>query len=274
MRAPAIIAPGGCCSASSSPRSSAGLERHLSAATEWFPHEYVPYEVGRNYVEEPWEETDSELSPVARIALEVNLLTEDNLPYYHLALWETFGKDGAVGRVDPAMDRRGGPPRDRAARLPDGHARHRPRRAGARADGAGEPGLLPGRPGGVVLEPARRRRVHDACRSWPPASRTGTPGRSPQDPLIEKLTARIAVDENLHYVFYRELAKAALELDPSAMVLAIAPAGHRVLDARAWRSPSSGPRRSRWRRRASTTSGSTTTRCCCRCCSRTGSSTS
>ena len=30
-----------------------GLERHLSAATEWFPHEYVPYEVGRNYVDEP-----------------------------------------------------------------------------------------------------------------------------------------------------------------------------------------------------------------------------
>ena len=27
----------------------AGLVRHLSAATEWFPHEYVPYEEGRNY---------------------------------------------------------------------------------------------------------------------------------------------------------------------------------------------------------------------------------
>jgi acyl-[acyl-carrier-protein] desaturase len=42
-----------------------------------------------------------------------------------------------------------------------------------------------------------------------------------QDPLIEKLTARIATDENLHYVFYRELAKAALEIDPSALMLAI-----------------------------------------------------
>jgi acyl-[acyl-carrier-protein] desaturase len=29
------------------------------------------------------------------------------------------------------------------------------------------------------------------------------------------------VDENLHYVFYRELGKAALAIDPSAMVLAI-----------------------------------------------------
>ena len=64
-----------------------GTQRHLSAATEWFPHEYVPYEVGRNYVEEPWEDTDSALGIVSRTALEVNLLTEDNLPYYHLALW-------------------------------------------------------------------------------------------------------------------------------------------------------------------------------------------
>ena len=39
-----------------------GLDRHLSAATEWFPHEYVPYEVGRNYLHEPWEETDSVLA--------------------------------------------------------------------------------------------------------------------------------------------------------------------------------------------------------------------
>ena len=74
-----------------------GLERHLAQATEWFPHEYVPYEVGRNYVEEPWEPTDSHLSEVSRLSLEVNLLTEDNLPYYHLALWETFGSDGIWG---------------------------------------------------------------------------------------------------------------------------------------------------------------------------------
>ena len=57
-----------------------GMERHLSAATEWFPHEYVPYEEGRNYVDEPWEENDSRSRIVAQTALEVNLLTEDNLP--------------------------------------------------------------------------------------------------------------------------------------------------------------------------------------------------
>ena len=46
-------------------------------------------------------------------------------------------------------------------------------------------------------------------------------GTFTQDPLIEKLTARIATDENLHYVFYRDLGKAALQIAPSEMMLAI-----------------------------------------------------
>jgi acyl-[acyl-carrier-protein] desaturase len=32
---------------------------------------------------------------------------------------------------------------------------------------------------------------------------------------------RVAVDENLHYLFYRDLASAAFELDPSAMVIGL-----------------------------------------------------
>ncbi|MEO8862911.1 MAG: acyl-ACP desaturase, partial [Candidatus Saccharimonadales bacterium] len=32
---------------------------------------------------------------------------------------------------------------------------------------------------------------------------------------------RVAADENLHYLFYRDLGKTAIELNPSAMVLAI-----------------------------------------------------
>ena len=73
------------------------LARHLETAKEWFPHEYVPYERGRNFVDEPWEPSQSALSDIARIAFELNLLTEDNLPYYHLALWQQFGADGPWG---------------------------------------------------------------------------------------------------------------------------------------------------------------------------------
>jgi acyl-[acyl-carrier-protein] desaturase len=46
-------------------------------------------------------------------------------------------------------------------------------------------------------------------------------GAITEDPLAEKLMTRIAVDENLHYVFYRDLTAHALEMDPSATVSAI-----------------------------------------------------
>src|SRR3954466_13967664 len=76
---------------------SANLDRHLSLAKEWFPHEYVPSSEGRTYDGllngEPWQEADSPRPDVARTALIVNLLTEDNLPSYHHDSALLFGRD-------------------------------------------------------------------------------------------------------------------------------------------------------------------------------------
>jgi acyl-[acyl-carrier-protein] desaturase len=196
-----------------------GLDRHLSASIEWFPHEYVPYEVGRNYIHEPWEPTDSVLAQVARTALEVNLLTEDNLPYYHLALWGSFGKEGAWGEwvrrwtaeegrhaivlrdyltvtrgLNPVLMERG--------RMDQVSRGYYPENGGAFADPLD----------GIVYTTLQELATRIAHRNT---------GKYTDDPLIEKLTARIAVDENLHYVFYRELGAAALEIDPSSMIQAI-----------------------------------------------------
>ena len=58
------------------------LDRHLASAEDWMPHEYVPWREGRNFAAlggEPWSTEQSRLSPIARTALELNLLTEDNL---------------------------------------------------------------------------------------------------------------------------------------------------------------------------------------------------
>jgi acyl-[acyl-carrier-protein] desaturase len=46
-------------------------------------------------------------------------------------------------------------------------------------------------------------------------------GRATGCPLAEQLLQRIAVDENLHMVFYRNLVNAALEIAPDATVSAI-----------------------------------------------------
>jgi acyl-[acyl-carrier-protein] desaturase len=47
-------------------------------------------------------------------------------------------------------------------------------------------------------------------------------GRHSGDPVAERLLARIATDENLHMVFYRDLVRAALEIAPEQTVEAIA----------------------------------------------------
>jgi acyl-[acyl-carrier-protein] desaturase len=41
------------------------------------------------------------------------------------------------------------------------------------------------------------------------------------DPVAERMMSRIAVDENLHYVFYRDVTSAAIEIDASATVMAM-----------------------------------------------------
>ena len=192
-----------------------GLERHLSAATEWFPHEYVPYEVGRNYVDEPWEETDSALGIVSRTALEVNLLTEDNLPYYHLALWEIFGRGGVWGEwvrrwtaeegrhaivlrdyltvtrnIDPVALERG-----RMTQLQQGYDHDSPDTLRGLAY--------------VTFQELATRIAHRNT------------GRYSDDPVADRIMIRIAADENLHMVFYRDVIAAALVIEPSAAVRAI-----------------------------------------------------
>lgn len=197
-----------------------GLERHLSAATEWFPHDYVPYEVGRNYRLEPWEEADSPLSPVARTALEINLLTEDNLPYYHLALWDMFGRDGVwaewVRRWTAEEGRHAIVLRDylTVTRGVDPVALER-----GRMDQVSR-GYYPNGNGGSFADPLDGV-VYTTLQELATRLAHRNTGAFTNDPLIEKLTARIAIDENLHHVFYRELGRAALEIDPSAMMLAI-----------------------------------------------------
>ncbi|MFI6367007.1 acyl-ACP desaturase [Nocardia sp. NPDC050630] len=62
------------------------LRRHIAAADGWQPHDYVPWDDGRNFgflggID--WEPDQSELSETAKLALTVSVLIADNLPSYH-----------------------------------------------------------------------------------------------------------------------------------------------------------------------------------------------
>ena len=195
------------------------LDRHHAVAKEWFPHEYVPWSEGRNYDGvfggEAWAETDSKIPEEARISLIVNLLTEDNLPSYHHEIATTFGRDAAWGtwvhRWTAEEGRHAVAIRDylTVTRAVDPVALER-----ARMVHMGEgftnsyDGVLPSLAYVSFQELATR------------ISHRNT-GKASQDPNCERLLARIAADENLHMLFYRNLLNAAFKLAPAQTMRAV-----------------------------------------------------
>ncbi|HTQ90908.1 MAG TPA: acyl-ACP desaturase [Streptosporangiaceae bacterium] len=194
------------------------LQRHLAAAEDWMPHEYVPWSQGRNFAGlggEPWSAGQSGLAPAARAALELNLLTEDNLPSYHRELEHTFGLKGAWGtwvhRWTAEEARHAACIRDylMVTRGVDPEALEHARMATMQAGfDSGDKPLLNVCAYVSFQELATR------------ISHRNT-GHCSGDPIADRLLARIAMDENLHMVFYRDLVKAALEIAPSQTVRAI-----------------------------------------------------
>src|SRR6516165_7998046 len=195
------------------------LDRHLAVADEWMPHEYVPWSEGRNFAAlagEPWSVEQSRLSPVARAALELNLLTEDNLPSYHRELGHTFGRNGAwgawVNRWTAEEGRHASCIRDYllVTRGVDPERLERARMATLQAgwDSRNKP----------VLHACAYVSFQELATR---VSHRNT-GRYCEDPIAENLLARIAMDENLHMIFYRDLVQAALEMAPSQTLRAIA----------------------------------------------------
>ncbi|WP_454792828.1 acyl-ACP desaturase [Mycolicibacterium lutetiense] len=194
------------------------LDRHLSMAREWFPHDYIPWSRGREFAflgGEDWQPEDSPLDPVAKVAMTVNLLTEDNLPSYHREIATRFSRDGAwgtwVGQWTAEEGRHGIALRDYLVVTR---------------------GVDP-----VVLERLRMEHTvagYDSGDKTPLAalayvsfqelatrvSHRNT-GRASGCPIADQLLARIAADENLHMVFYRNLMAAALDIAPDAAMTAV-----------------------------------------------------
>ena len=194
------------------------LDRHLKMAKEWFPHDYVPWSRGRDFAflgGEDWQPEDSPLDPVAKTALTVNLLTEDNLPSYHREIATRFSRDGAwrtwIGQWTAEEGRHSIALRDYlvVTRGVDPVALERLRMEHTVAGyDAGERSAL------SVLAYVSFQEL--ATR----VSHRNT-GRASGCPLADQLLARIAADENLHMVFYRNLMNAALDIAPDDAMVAI-----------------------------------------------------
>ncbi|MEV6931084.1 acyl-ACP desaturase [Dactylosporangium sp. NPDC051485] len=195
------------------------LNRHLATAKEWFPHEYVPWSEGRDFDGVlggiAWEPDQSKLSEVARVSLVVNLLTEDNLPSYHHEIASTFGRDGAWGtwvhRWTAEEGRHGIAIRDYllAARAVDPVALERARMTHMESGFRNAYDGLVESIAYVSFQELATRVSH---------RNTGTISG---DPVCEQLLARVAADENLHMIFYRNLLGAAFDLAPNTTMRAV-----------------------------------------------------
>jgi acyl-[acyl-carrier-protein] desaturase len=207
------------------PAAEANLNRHLEMAVEWHPHDYVPWDVGRNFAAmggQDWEPGQSQLTEVAKAAMITNLLTEDNLPSYHHQSADSFTLDGPWGTW--------------VGRWTAEEARHS---IVIRDYLVVTRGVDP-----VALEQARMVHMANGFRATPEeqaqhktdflfsiayvsfqelATRIShrNTGRVCNDPVADRMLARVAADENLHMIFYRNMCGEALDLAPDQALDAI-----------------------------------------------------
>ncbi len=192
------------------------VDRHLAASKEWFPHSLVPWELGPQVEpERQWTESESSLPSAVRSSLLVNLLTEDNLPYYFRDIDRMFG----------------------GAEVWDFWARRWTAEEGRHAIVIRDYLTLTRAVCPEQLERARMAQVQCGQVPTPPTAVRGLAYLAMQElatriahrntgKLLDDLAGfevmkRVAADENLHFIFYRDIAAAALELVPDEMVVAI-----------------------------------------------------
>lgn len=191
------------------------LERHLGNAEEWFPHDIVPWERAPSLLSDGFTYASESVPEAVRSALFVNLLTEDNLPWYSRTISRVFSRDSAWGEW--------------VHRWTAEEGRH----AIAMRDYITVSGLLDP----VELERGRMAQVSTAIVPEPESAADGmcyvamqelatrishrNTGKLLNDPVGYNVMMRLSTDENYHHLFYRDLVSKLLEMDPSTAITAL-----------------------------------------------------
>jgi len=203
------------------------VNRHLAMSKDWHPHDFVPWDQGQNFAALggiDWDPSQSALDETAKAAMFTNLLTEDNLPSYHRVIAQNFTLDDAwgywVGRWTAEENKHSVVMRDYLVVTR---------------------GIDP-----VALEEARMTHMTHGFNPMPAddgnrdrssdmlfavayvtfqelATRVShrNTGKACGDPIADRMLARVAADENLHMLFYRNIVAGALDLTPDQTIKAI-----------------------------------------------------
>ncbi|AYF72786.1 acyl-ACP desaturase [Nocardia yunnanensis] len=194
------------------------LERHIAAAAEWQPHDYVPWDDGRNFAflgGTDWDPAQSELSEVAKTALTVSVLIADNLPAYHRELGKYLNRGPWwrwVGRWTAEENRHEIVIRNylMVTRAVDPIELERMRMAHM-TEGFRRPGMH-------LLDVLASVAFEETAA----AVRHRNTARAADNVIVASIADRLAADDELQAVFFANLVAAALDLAPDQTARAIA----------------------------------------------------
>jgi len=191
------------------------MAEHLERRPVWYAHDLVKWEEGRSYVDEPWDESHCTISPDVREALVLNLLTEDNLPYYHFSIASQFGEDSAIGRWTRRWTAEEGQHaiviRDylMTSRNCDPVALEDDRMATI-SKGWDSPWTDP-----IDIF------VYTSAQELATRVSHRNTGVKADDETAYEIMKRVAADENYHYIFYKGIVAAMMQHDPSSCLLSM-----------------------------------------------------
>jgi acyl-[acyl-carrier-protein] desaturase len=193
------------------------FNRHLEAPRLWFPHEQINWGQGEDFADHPWSAENYPLAPGVRSSIYVNLLTEDNLPYYTSELLlhapeghpiRDWNHQWTMEENRHAMVMRDWVHISRCINptlLEDG------RRVQMQKGEVPHPATFAELIAYVSFQERATQIAH-----------RNTGAKLPKDDKIGRnVLALIAGDETKHYLFYRDLTLAAFAIDPSAMMIAV-----------------------------------------------------
>ena len=185
------------------------MAQHKEQRKTWHIHDFIPWEKGRSFVEEPWDESQCTISPAARTALVLNLLTEDNLPYYHEAIGRYMPEDSAFSEWTHLWTAEEGQHAIAmrsyllTSRNCDPNQLEVSRMA-TMTKGYESPWLNPIEAFAYTSTQELATRVSHR-----------NAGKITDDPVAFRLMKLIATDENHHFIFYRGVMSAMLRESPS-----------------------------------------------------------
>ena len=190
-------------------------EEHLERRTHWYFHDIIPWERGESFRDKPWDVAQATISENARTSLILNLLTEDNLPYYHVLiekympktsaftawnhLWTAEEGQHAIAIRSYLLTSRNCDPDeledDRMATVIHGY----------------EP----------TYDDPTEIFAYTSLQELATRVSHRNAGKITDDPAAFELMKNIAADENHHYIFYKGVMAAMLAENPSAVLSGI-----------------------------------------------------